>query len=89
MYKYEDEKKYVFTNPGHFILGKIQVRALEMIQHAGVCRLQNLIDNITCSDWEAMACVDRLVELGILREIAYEYPSGQNRLFVKGMNFVE
>lgn len=35
-------------------------------------------------DWEALACMDRLVELGELREITGPNVMGQHRVFVKG-----
>lgn len=43
----------------------------------------NIISGSSGDSWLLLACVDRLVELGELREIPQTHTAGQDRIFVK------
>lgn len=82
MYNYEAEKAFVFTDEGQRKFLEIRDRVKGLLAASGTVRLGEAIRGTTGSNWEAMACVDRLVELGELREIAQPSCAAQNRIFV-------
>lgn len=84
MYIYNELKPEVFKEENQKSFLKIRDRVHEIIGHIGVITMEDAIHGVTASSWEAMAMVDRLVELGEIRE---EYQSGdvagQHRKFRK------
>lgn len=84
-YTYAAEKPKLFTDEGQkeFLKGRDWVQAI--MAKAGAFRMGSFLMNAGCSgnDWEKMAIVDRMVELGELREIRQDQPAGQHRIFVK------
>ncbi len=84
MYNYETEKPRLFTDEGQRMFLKIRDHANELLAKAGAARCQELMDGSGGGDsWQMLACVDRLVELGELREIKYGDCAGQYRIFTK------
>lgn len=81
MYNYEEEKKEVFTERGQVMFLKIRDTVQALIKKAGCVRMQEAIGEVTGSSWTMLACVDRLVELGELREIPQDDCAG-HRIFV-------
>jgi hypothetical protein len=82
-YKYEDHRANIFTENGQVMFLKIRDRAHALIETAGAARLSNIISGVCGDSWDMLACVDRLVELGEIREITSEDVRGQDRVFVK------
>lgn len=84
LYKYEDEKPGLLTDEGQrmFIRGRdtvlldLDVKDPVLMEKAMACFK-------TSSNWTQMACVDRMVEIGDLREIAREAEVAQHRVFVR------
>lgn len=82
MYRYQTERSFVFTEEGQVAFLAIRDRANELVAASGAATMGCLMSGAGDS-WNRMACVDRLVELGELREIPQEDCAGQHRIFVK------
>ncbi len=83
-YDYAKQKPQVFSEDGQVLFLKMRDKAKRLLKEAGAFRLQELMDGFTGSTWDMIACVDRLVELGEILELAR--PSqmsswSQNRVF--------
>lgn len=85
MYQYSAERGKVFTEDGQVLFLKIRDRARELMDEAGAARLDRIIQGCMGDSWEMLACVDRLVELGEIREVTDPGAvAGQRRVFVRG-----
>lgn len=82
MYNYQTEKQVIFTEEGQKMFLAIRDKVSSLLKQAGAVRMQEAISGQSGLSWEMFACVDRLVELGELREITGDVP-GQYRVFVK------
>lgn len=82
MYNYENEKAEIFTEQGQRMFLTIRDTASALIKKAGAARMQEIISGCCGSSWTMLACVDRLVELGEIREIKQDMVAGQHRIFV-------
>lgn len=83
-YAYETERPAFFTESGQVMFLKIRDNANRLISLAGAARFQEITKDVSGDSWTMLACVDRLVELGELREVAQpERTPGQYRIFVK------
>ncbi len=84
MYKYEDHKEKIFTEDGQEKFLKIRDKVQALITVAGCCIMARSIQGSSGNSWFAMACVDRLVELGEIHEITKQGDvAGQYRVFIK------
>ena len=82
-YNYETEKNRLFTDTGQRMFLKVRDHARTLLEHAGAARCQELMDGAGGGDsWQMLACVDRLVELGEIREIKQEGGATQHRIYV-------
>ena len=85
MYDYQKQRPSLFTEEGQRILIAVMDAADRMIKTSGAAMMENLTHGVTGDGWTMIAAVDRLVELGRLREIAQpEGTWGQYRVFVAG-----
>jgi hypothetical protein len=82
MYTYETEKVNIFTESGQRKFLAIRDNIQKLLQKAGAVRMQEAMAGAGGDSWESMACVDRLVELGEIRELKYGDCAGQHRVFV-------
>lgn len=83
MYNYQEIKPSLFTEDGQVLFLKIRDKTKHLIKTAGAFRMQEAIADCTGSSWDFLACVDRLVELGEIREITKQGEvAGQCRVFV-------
>lgn len=83
MYNYEAEKKQLFTDAGQRMFLAIRDNAIALARKSGAVRMQEAMHAGTGGDsWTMLACVDRMVELGELREIVQGSVAGQYRVFV-------
>lgn len=83
MYDYQTERPKLFTEDGQVMFLGIRDRSKSLIAKAGAARVNEIMRGATGDSWVMLACVDRLVELGELREIKQEgYVAGQDRIFV-------
>lgn len=86
-YDYATEKPKLFTEEGQVTFLKIRDKAKALLDVAGAVTSGKLMCGTGANDtWEMLACIDRLVELGELREITGSEVWGQHRVFIKGRN---
>ena len=81
-YRYEDYRERVFSEGGQVMFLKIRDNASELIAKSGASTMERLIAGCSGTNWDMLACVDRLVELGELLEVPNPHSSaGQHRIF--------
>lgn len=84
MYNYDEIKPRLFDDEGQRLFLKIRDKAQELLKVAGAFRMQECLSHSERDTWTLLACVDRLVELGEIRELTIEHHvAGQDRVFVK------
>ena len=83
-YVYEDQKSTLFTDEGQRMFLRARDNVEKMLDMSGAVMMGAAITGIGDGDsWEMLACVDRLVELGEIREIEQGDVCGQYRIFVR------
>lgn len=83
-YDYQTERPKIFTEDGQKLFLAIRDKAQRLFGIAGAARMYEMISGNSGSVWEMLACVDRLVELGEIREVtAGQRVAGQDRVFVR------
>jgi hypothetical protein len=81
-YEYEKEKPWLFTDEGQRLLMKARDQVGELLKQAGAFRAFSALKGIPYGDSDkALAILDRLVELDIIREVTRD-SKGQDRVFV-------
>lgn len=86
MYNYQTQRPFVFTEEGQVKFLAIRDHVRYLLKTAGAARMQEILCGARGggSDWDGLACVDRLVELGELRELTPAGTvQGQYRVFVE------
>lgn len=86
MYNYQTERTKIFTEEGQEDFLRIRDHVQGLLRKAGAFTMARAFDARCSGDtWTQIACVDRLVELGEIREVKQpNYIAGQDRIFVKG-----
>jgi len=83
-YIYKTEKPRIFTEDGQVMFLKIRDHTKELFHLAGVAKASHMTATVPGDSWAMLACIDRLVELGEIREIMQpHFVAGQDRIFVK------
>lgn len=82
MYNYTELRNRIFTDEGQRMFLAIRDKTHELLKRSGAARMQEIMHGASGSTWDIMACVDRLVELGEIRELAQDLVPGQHRVFV-------
>ena len=83
-YNYKEQKKNIFTEEGQKMFLKIRDNAHQLLESSGAFMMGHVIRNVGGgSSWDMLACVDRLVELGEIRELTDNSVAGQYRTFVE------
>lgn len=82
-YDYQTQRPYVFTERGQEMFLSIRDRVKRLLDTAGAVRLAEAITGETGDVWNMLACVDRLAELGEIRELSNPGVAGQFRVFVR------
>lgn len=85
-YVYNDHRLYVLTDEGQRQFLRIRDHCHWLLRQAGAARMQEITKGQTGDSWEIMACVDRMVELGELRELDLPHVAGQHRIFVSALD---
>lgn len=84
-YSYETERHRLFTDEGQRLVIALYDEARRCIAVAGAVRCAELIAAIGGDGWNVLAGIDRLVELGRLREVTdASKVRAQHRVFVAG-----
>jgi hypothetical protein len=83
MYCYQLERPKIFTEDGQRAFLKARDAAHKLLQEAGAFKMFNPLKGLTGDTWFMMALVDRMVELGEIREVTpKDEVCGQDRVFV-------
>lgn len=80
-YNYTDLRPKLFTEDGQVLFLEMRDRAKKIIAHAGAARMDAIMQGSTGDTWLMLACVDRMVELGELKEVPSPSTAGQYRIF--------
>lgn len=84
MYRYPELKPKLFTEEGSVTFTQIRDRVKRLLAEAGAVSMGAAIRGSTGDTWTMLACVDRMVELGELRDVTIGLAvSGQDRVFVE------
>jgi hypothetical protein len=83
MYSYTKEREKLFTDDGQRNFLKVRDKVQGLLRTAGAFRASVIVEMGGMDNFEAMACIDRLVELEEIREITKgQDVAGQHRVFV-------
>ena len=82
MYVYENLRPKIFTEEGQVMFLGIRDNVKKLLKQAGAVRMQEAMNSQTGDTWLKLACVDRLVELGEIREVVQPEAFEQHRIFV-------
>lgn len=84
MYDYQTERPALFTDEGQRAFLAIRDKTHQLLELAGACRVQEIMPAGSSSSFRTfLACIDRMVELGEIREITSpKIVWGQYRVFV-------
>ena len=83
MYKYEEQKAWLFTDEGQRTLIKVLDLVQALLSRSRAFKMSAIYQVPGGGDtWNLHACVDRLVELGRIREVPIADVCGQDRIFV-------
>lgn len=83
MYNYQTERPKLFTESGSVMFLKFRDRVKNLLQVSGAVTAERAMEGLACDTWVRLACVDRLVELGEIREVTDPGKvAGQYRVFV-------
>lgn len=69
-YSYEKERDSLFTDEGQRMFLKIRDHVSDILNRSGAVQLEKAIDCVSGDSWMMLACIDRMVELGELKEVA-------------------
>lgn len=81
-YEYSNERNKIFTDEGQRDFIKILERTRWLLKTAGACRASEMMSALTGDSWFMLVCIDRMVELGIIKEVTGPDAWGQHRVFV-------
>lgn len=80
-YSYETMRPQLFNDEGQRLFLKVRDHVGVVVKRTGAIRLREAIAGLQGEEWERIACVDRMVEIGELVEIAPGRFSGDRRIF--------
>ncbi len=83
-YSYRAEREFVFSEEGQELFLNIRDQTHRLTKAAGAVTLEAAIRGFSGDTFQMMACVDRLVEIGELKEVQHNDPSvSQSRIFFR------
>lgn len=82
-YDYSKSKPELFTEEGSRNFLRVRDRAMKLLAEAGAFSLLKATQDVSGDSYTQLMYVDRLVELGEIREITGPNVAGQHRVFVK------
>lgn len=81
-YEYLLKREQLFSDEGSRLFTNVRDNVKRLLEESGAVRMQEAISGNTGDSWLMLACMDRMVELGELRELTQNVP-GQHRVFVR------
>lgn len=81
-YEYSKERPFLFTEDGQVMFLHIRDNVKRLLDDAGAFQAEKSWKGVTGSCWSMLACLDRLVELGEIKEISMPDAWGQDRTFI-------
>lgn len=81
-YIYEEQRPQIFTEEGQVKFLAVRDRVKRLLKQAGAVKMWPALDECPGDSWLAMAFIDRLVELGEIKEVTGDNVAGQDRVFV-------
>ncbi len=82
-YDYKEIKPKLFIEAHQKLFLEIRDRVHRFLDETGVAKMGFILNGSSGDSWVMMACVDRLVELGEIKEVFHGDCVGQDRIFVK------
>jgi hypothetical protein len=79
-YSYKEQREAIFTEKGQVLFLKMRDAVKKHLEMSGAVMAGNAM--VTGDVWEMLACLDRMVELGEIREVTGPDVMGQHRVFV-------
>lgn len=86
MYDYQAQRANLFTEKGQRLFIAKRDGVFRVLDQAGAIRMSKVFDIPTGSGsdtWDILAVMDRMIELGDIREITGPNVAGQDRVFVR------
>lgn len=84
MYDYKTERPKLFTDEGQRLFLKVRDKVNEMLDYSVAVKMGRIVDGISGDNWEIMACIDRMVELGEIKEMLPRMGSFvQDKIFMR------
>ena len=81
-YDYMKIRPQLFTESRQRDFLKVRDRAKKLLAEAGAFMMFSALKDVSGDTWLMMAYIDRLVELGEIREVTPDNVAGQHRVFV-------
>lgn len=84
-YDYQKQRANLFTDEGQKLFLAVRDKTFELLKASKAVRIDAVMGHHRggcCSSWDELACFDRMVEVGDIREIHQEERAGQHRIFV-------
>jgi hypothetical protein len=82
MYNYQEQKKNLFTEEAQEEFLKVRDHVFFLLNTSGSFMMNKAWTHISGNTWIMSAYVDRMVELGEIKEIQYRC-MGQDRVFIR------
>jgi len=91
MYKYEDLKQEVLKEKNQKDFLRVRDNVDRLLSLSSVFIMEDAIKVVSGDNWTQMAYVDRLVELGEIREIPTDQSkaSAQHRVFIRAVGGIK
>lgn len=83
MYNYAEEKSKLTTDEGFALFLKIRDYSKVLLNSAGCFTIEKVISCASGDPFLLLACVDRLVELGEIKEVPQHSVATQYKIFKK------
>jgi hypothetical protein len=83
-YNYETERHKIFTDEGQRRFLLVRDRVKKLLETSGAFSMCYAFQDLSGDVWEMMSHVDRLVELGEIKELTRKGVHGQDRVFTRG-----
>jgi hypothetical protein len=83
VYSYEEMKPTVLTDEGQIKFLKVRDHVHKVLAESGAITLEKAMSTVYGGSWEAMACVDRLVELKEIKEVPQTNIPMQQKIYIK------